>query len=274
MRTLTSTQDRQSRSKSDTDEFAVVAFEPVPSPARTFRPKLHWLAAGAVAGPAIFTLGWLVLETFGPGFHSRNGELITPYSALSQSISGLGIGATAPLMNTVFVLSGILTLIGLSGVAGFLRGEPEDLPYRTLFVLLGLPALGAVTDGVFTLRDDFMHSFGFALALTSIAGFPFCGFVLRRSPGWRGFGTWLVGGGALTLVLTVALTVTFKSTPRGAGGAGLGGLTERVLVTQIMAWYVALGWRTMAGPGRFPTGADQQGRVHSGEGQDLHQVAG
>ena len=137
--------------------------------------KPQWLAAGAVAGPAIFTSGWLVLGFFSPGFYRVGGDRIAPYSPLSQSISGLGIGPTAPLMNVSFVLGGALTLIGLSGIAGSLHREPGDLPYRTLFVLLGLPALGAVIDGVFTLRHNVEHSLGFALALTSIAGLPCVG---------------------------------------------------------------------------------------------------
>ncbi len=212
--------------------------------------KPQWLAAGAVAGPAIFTSGWLVLGFFSPGFYRVGGDRIAPYSPLSQSISGLGVGPTAPLMNMSFVLGGILTLIGLSGVAGSLHREPGDLPYRTLFVLLGLPALGAVIDGVFTLRHNVEHSLGFALALTSIAGLPVCGSVLRRTNRWRGFGAFLIGGGPLTLALTVAFVLTFHPTTKGIE-AGFGGLSERILVSEIMAWYVALAWRTLAssGPG-------------------------
>ena len=214
-----------------------------------FGRKPQWLAAGAVAGPVIFTSGWLVLGFFSPGFYRVGGDRIAPYSPLSQSISGLGVGPTAPLMNMAFVLGGTLTLIGLSGIAGSLHRERGDLPYRTLFVLLGLPALGAVIDGVFTLRHNVEHSLGFALALTSIAGLPVCGSVLRRTAGWRGFGAFLIGGGPLTLALTVVFVLTFHPTTKGIE-TGFGGLSERILVSEIMAWYVALAWCTLASSGR------------------------
>jgi hypothetical protein len=42
--------------------------------------------------------------------------LIAPYSAVSQPMSGLGLGPTAPIMNGAFVLSGLLLLAGVTGV--------------------------------------------------------------------------------------------------------------------------------------------------------------
>jgi hypothetical protein len=235
--------------RTSANDLVLVDGQPLSSRWRAWGWKPTWLAAGAMVGPAIFTSGWLILESFSPGYYSLGADRVAPYSALSQSISGLGIGPTAPVMNSLFVLGGVLTLIGLSGITGCLHREPGDLPYRALYVLLGLPALGAVIDGVFTLRNNLGHSLGFALGLTSIAGFPLSGLFLRRTPSWRAFGTWLVGGGVVTLVLTVAFFVTFRPTAEGmvVGRAGFGGLTERILVSEIMVWYVALAWRTMAG---------------------------
>ena len=62
-------------------------------PASTARPTApaipeanRWLALGAVAGPALFTLAWFVLGFLSPGF-TLFGTRIAPYSAISQPIS-------------------------------------------------------------------------------------------------------------------------------------------------------------------------------------------
>jgi hypothetical protein len=79
------------------------------------------------------------------------------------------------------------------------------------------------------------------LALTTVVGFPVVGFTLRRIPGWRRFGTWLVVAGPLTLALTVLYFMTFTPTIEGIQH-GIAGLTERVLVVELDAWYIALGF--------------------------------
>src|SRR6266511_1955480 len=73
-----------------------------PVPARS-----RWLAWGAVAGPVLFTLAWLVLGFLSPGY-TIWGTRIAPYSPISQPISGLGMGATAPYMNAAFILARLL----------------------------------------------------------------------------------------------------------------------------------------------------------------------
>jgi Protein of unknown function (DUF998) len=201
---------------------------------------MRWLALGAVAGPLIFTLGWFILGFLSLGY-TLWGVRIASYSPVSQAISGLGLGRTAPFMNTIFVLSGALMLAGVAGILGRLGTAVEPRARRTLFVLLGLPALGVMTDGVFTLRSSHLHYLGFSLALTVIAGFPVCGFLLRRVAQWRRIGSWLVAGGPLTLVFTILFFATFSPTAKGSE-TGIAGLTERILVIELMAWYVALGW--------------------------------
>src|SRR6266851_3784903 len=147
-------------------------------------------ALAAVAGPVLLTLAWFVLGFISPGY-SLWGTRIAPYSAISQPLSGLGLGPTGPFMNTAFILSGLLMMAGAIGV---FRAIPE-LGARTRWIctaLLGLPGLGAVIDGVFTLEHFFFHFVGFGLALTTVVGFPVMGFFLRRLPSWRRFGSWLV----------------------------------------------------------------------------------
>jgi hypothetical protein len=203
------------------------------------RPLARRLALGAIAGPVVFTLGWLILGFLSPGY-TMWGVHIAPYSAVSQPLSGLGLGPTGPYMNAAFILSGLLMIAGAIGVFASIS-ELGPVARWTCTVLLALPGAGAVTDGIFTLESFFFHFVGFGLALTAIVGFPVIGFILRRVSRWRRFGTFLIVGGPLTLALTVLYFMTFTPTIEGIQH-GIAGLTERVLVLELDAWYVAIGW--------------------------------
>jgi hypothetical protein len=202
-------------------------------------PCRNWLALAAVAGPVLFTLGWFVLGFISPGY-TMWGTRVAPYSAVSQPLSGLGLGPTGPFMNTVFIASGLLIVIGAVGV---FRAIPELGPAARWIatVLFALPGLGSVADGIFTLEHFFLHFLGFGLALTTVVGFPVIGYLLRRVPGWRGFGSGLIAAGPVTLALTVLYFATFTPTIEGIQH-GVAGLTERILVLELQAWYVAIGW--------------------------------
>jgi Protein of unknown function (DUF998) len=199
----------------------------------------RWLALGAVAGPVLFTLGWFVLGFISPGY-TMWGTRIAPYSVISQPLSGLGLGPTGPFMNAVFVLSGLLMMAGAVGVFRSIR-ELGPTARWICTTLLVLPGLGALIDGIFTLEHFFFHFVGFGLALTTVVGFPVIGFVLRRVPAWRGLGSWMIAAGPVTLALTVIYFVTFTPTIEGVQH-GVAGLTERILVLELQAWYVAIGW--------------------------------
>jgi hypothetical protein len=51
----------------------------------------------------------------------------------------------------------------------------------------------------------------------------------------------LIVGGPLTLLLTVIFFANFDFATMAAA-AGVAGLTERILVVEVLAWYVAIGW--------------------------------
>jgi hypothetical membrane protein len=194
---------------------------------------------GAVAGPVVLTAAWFVLGFVSPGY-TLWGTRIAPYSAISQPLSGLGLGPTGPLMNTAFVLSGLLVVAGAFGV----MQEIPEISGRVRWLcigLLALPGVGSVVDGFFTLESFLLHFAGFVLALSTVAGFPVVGLVLRRVRRWRRIGTGLLVAGPLTLALAVLYFATFTPTVEGVQ-TGIAGLTERILVVEIQAWYVALGW--------------------------------
>jgi hypothetical protein len=191
----------------------------------------------AVAGPALITVAWFVLGQVSPGY-TLWGVHIAPYSPVSQPISGLGLGPTGPYMNAAFVISGLLIV---AGVYGAFERIPELRLRYVCAPLLALAGLGSVIDGLFTFQSFFVHFAGFALALTTVATFPICGLLLRQAPDWRRFGTALVFAGPITLALTVLYFATFTPTIQGIQ-TGIAGLTERILIVEIQAWYVGLGW--------------------------------
>ncbi len=199
----------------------------------------RWLALGAVAGPVVLTVAWFVLGFMSPGY-SMWGTRIAPYSVVSQPISGLGLGVTGPFMNAAFVISGLMIIAGAFGILA----EIPELGGRLRWAcagLLALPGLGSVLDGIFTLESFLLHFAGFLLALTAVVSFPVVGLALRRVRRWHRAGTWLVVAGPATLTLAVLYFLTFTPTVEGIQ-TGIAGLTERILVVELQAWYVAMGW--------------------------------
>ena len=199
----------------------------------------RWLALCAVVGPVLFTLAWVVLGAISPGYTAW-GIHFAPYSPISQPISGLGLGPTAPFMNAAFVLTGLLTLVGVVGIFQGIR-EMGALARWSCMVLLALSPLGMAMDGIFTLESFLPHTAGFLLATASpVLSFVVIGLLLRRVKSFRRFGTWLLLGSPLTLALVVLYFLTFSPTVAGIQ-TGVAGLTERILVVEVHAWFVALG---------------------------------
>lgn len=200
----------------------------------------RWLAIGAIVGPVLFTLAWIILGFLSPGF-TIYGTRIAPYSPISTPISGLGLGVTGPYMNAAFVLSGIFLLIGLVGVFGAIRGIGAVTRWICA-IMSALSALGIAMDGIFTLESFFPHFVGFALGCGApVLSFLITGIALRRLPHWRRFGTWLVVASPLTLVLFVLALVTLNISAVAAGH-GVAGLTERIVAVEVVGTFAALGW--------------------------------
>lgn len=201
----------------------------------------RFLALGAVGGPVLFTLAWLVLGAVSPGYTLFD-HRFTDYSPVSQPISGLGMGSTAPYMNAAFIVTGLLLIVGV--VSAF-RALPPDRPTlrRWSVGLLACTGVGQIVCGTFDLEASMPHALGFGLAAgVPVVGFLVAGQYLRRVPGWRRLGTGLLSGSPLTLALLVGFFATFQPTADGAEH-GIAGLVQRLLVLQVHAWFVAIGWR-------------------------------
>lgn len=197
------------------------------------------LALAAVLGPALFTVGWLVLGFFNHGY-TLFGTRIPRYSPISQPISGLGMGRTAPVMNSLFILSGLLLAVGLTAIGKTTaRLGPTRLRHLSTALLLLIPA-GCIIDGLFTLESMKAHSTGFFLATgTPIMSFVIVGKYFRRIPQWRQLGTRLLIASPITLILFVLFFLTFTPTATGTEH-GVAGLVQRVLVVEVFAWLAAM----------------------------------
>jgi len=206
-----------------------------PSAART-------LALGAVIGPVLFTVAWLVLGFLSTGY-TLFGHTFTGYSPISQPISGLGMGGTAVHMNTAFVLTGAILILGVVGVIRTTDGTGRPALRRAAMVLLAGTGLGQVVCGLFPLTAMMPHMLGFLLALgLPVVSFAVAGRYFRHQPGRRRFGTALMTvGSTLALLLLIAFFMAFQPTADGAGH-GIAGLVQRAGVLHIHAWFIAMGW--------------------------------
>lgn len=193
----------------------------------------RWLALGAVVGPVLGTLAWIVLGFLRPG-----------YSPVSQQISALGIGPNGAFMDVALMLNGLLCIVAMIAVFQGLKNELGTAVRWTCTALLLLSPFGLLWIGIFTMNTLALHLVGAQLAFTTpIIALPIAGFVLRRVPNWQRFGTWMmVIGGPLTLALLIGFIMSVPVSERLTGG-GSYGLWERALVSEIYTWYVAIGWR-------------------------------
>ncbi len=201
----------------------------------------RWLALGAVAGPVLLTLAWIVLGLIRPAIKTAWGVSGGVTGMITQPFSGLGLGPNSFLFNAAFVVSGLLLLVGVVGVFQGMRELGAGVRW-TCTVLLALTGLGMVVDGIFTIESFMPHMAGFLLGTaTPVISFLVAGLLFRRIPRWRRFGTWLLLGSPLTLLLVVLFFLTFNLDTMAAG-LGVAGLTERILVVEVMGWFVAMGW--------------------------------
>lgn len=188
----------------------------------------RWLALGAVAGPILFALAYTILGFLRPG-----------YSLVSEPVSGLGVGANALAMNASFVLMGLLIFVGVIGIFQSMK-ELNAVTRWSCIILLELSAIGGIICGIYTYETFFLHFLGFFLACgTPVICFVVVGLLLRRVPRYRRFGSWLLLGSPLTLILIYMFMSNFNYLATDVGTAGL---IERVLILEVHVFYVALGW--------------------------------
>lgn len=188
----------------------------------------RWPILGAIFGPIFFAFAYTMLGFLRPGF-----------SPVSEPISGLGVGPNAPAMNVSFILTGLLMFVGVVRIFQNI-GEIGGAARWICMLLLLLSPIGCIICGLYTYEAFMFHFLGFFLACgTPVICFPAAGLILRRVPHFRRLGNWMIVGGPLTLVLIVLFMATFDYQNTDVGMAGL---FERILVLEVHAFYVVLGW--------------------------------
>lgn len=193
----------------------------------------RWLAlVGGVVNPIAFVLVYTVAGILRPG-----------YSPIHQQISDLGVGPNGSLLDAIAVLHGLLLIAFAVGFALSMR-QVLTVGWRWYgAALLVLPGLTLVTAGIFTDAPStvVIHSLASIVGLVStMSAFIVIGLGLRRDSQWRGWGIYSLVTAGVTLVLVTVLFWAFKpGTPLAP--AKVGGLIQRVVSVETLAWYVVFG---------------------------------
>ena len=194
--------------------------------------------AGAI-GSILFVLVFTIDGFLRPG-----------YSPIHQVVSDLGIGRNAWILNTDLVVFGLLFMLFAIGFSQAMRKSIGGRRLRASSSLLMLTGGGAVNECLFTeynptdptaVLHDKLHSLGFLVAFGSlIIALFMIGLHLRKDRAWRGYGWYSI----LTSLVTLLLIILPYAFPRY--GAQLGGLNERMLLVEAVAWHVVTGCRLFA----------------------------
>jgi hypothetical protein len=121
-------------------------------------------------------------------------------------------------------------------------------------IFLSLSGLGYIMAGIFvpvapgeppTALHALLHTAAFDIVFFSL---PIACFIVGgqciRTAGWRGYGWYSLITGLITIMPALAnLLFPFAATPHPPA---FGGLVERILVAEALAWYVVTSWRFLA----------------------------
>lgn len=199
--------------------------------------RARWLALAGVVGPILYVMVFTLAGFLRPG-----------YSPVRQSISALGVGANAWLLNTDAVVFGALLLAFAIGFFLLMQQIIRKGWLITCLVLLILSSVGAINTGLFPAASSTvaLHwTLGFLLGLLPlVAVYTIVGWQWRHESNWRGYG-WYSLATAIGAVVLVVLSFVLLAPRSASGGPAtqVGGLIERVLVLVVFAWHVVIGWR-------------------------------
>jgi hypothetical membrane protein len=217
----------------------------------------RWLALGGVIGPILFVVAFTVGGVMRPG-----------YSPIHQAISDLGVDSNAWLLNVSLVLLGLLLIAFAFGFERSLRPSLSQIWRWVCAVLLACTGLGFAVAGIFTEAPATVAIHWMVgmplLVLGAVVGFFLTGLTLRREGQWRGWSAYTLVASLVTLVLIASMFWVFTPGTTLAP-ARLGGLMERVLFIEILAWYVAFGWRLFARSRGEPLDASPSMRAAAGK---------
>ena len=204
---------------------------------------------GGVVNPVAFVAAYTVAGALRPG-----------YSPVHQAISDLGVGSHGQVMDGIAAIHALL-LIGFAvGFAVLTRPLLSPGWRRLATALLVLRGLAGVTTASFTEAPATVavHSLATIVALLSmLSAFLVVGVALRRDARLRRWGTDSLVF-AVVMVLLVAVMFWLFNPNSPAAPTRLGGLAERLVSVETLAWYVVFGWRLFrtGPPARHPRTVD------------------
>ncbi len=209
--------------------------------ARARAPLERWLALGGVVGPLAFVVAFGLAGILRPG-----------YSPVDQTVSDLGIDGNAWIVNASLVLLGV-ALIALA--IGFYRAVRPPSSTRIRFATAAMTVavgIGFAAAGIFPETDPGLHYTG---ALVFFVGAPsaliLAGLLFRRDSDWRAWAgpTLVLGLATVILIVLTFYTFSFYRPTSGPEMIGrFGGLMERIVFVEVLAWYAILGWRLVRAP--------------------------
>jgi hypothetical membrane protein len=191
------------------------------------------LAVAGMIGPVIFVVSFLVAGALRPG-----------YSPLRQAISALGTGPNGWIEIASAETASVLITVFAIGLGVLLWPSLSTVWRWTCASLLSLPGVGLIIAG-FTdnARFRFTHTMASQAGLWgAVLAFLLFGIALYRARRWRPWSVYSLFASAATLVL---LAVTFAGLSPGAPLADYGGLLERLVVIEVLAWYLVFGWKVL-----------------------------
>jgi hypothetical membrane protein len=191
----------------------------------------RWLALGGVLGPVLFVLTFTIAGLLRPG-----------YSPVTQAISDLGVGDNGWILNGSLLILGLL-LVGFAiSFYRIVRSETSAAFRLVCALLIAIVGVGYVVAGIFPETTPIHWLVGATCVYVgAVLAFLLTGLLLRGAPAWRGWAVYSLIASLATVVLVAITFYTFS--PSTPPSARLGGLMERVLFIEILAWYVAFGWR-------------------------------
>jgi hypothetical membrane protein len=195
-------------------------------------PKAQRLALGGVIGPILFVAAITVAGLIRPG-----------YSPIHTAISGLGVGKNAWLEDVAAFLLGLSTIVFTVGFARIMRSEMSGAARRASAFLFTIYGLVWITVSIFTSKPSTrpIHTLASMLGEICVTAALFVVAAgLKSSSRWQRWARYSRVAAYVT-VLLVIFTV-LASSGRRSGSISVGGLAERLLVVEVLIWFVAFGW--------------------------------
>ncbi len=192
-------------------------------------PRAQVLAWCGIIGPVLFVAAVTIAGAVRPG-----------YSPIHQAISALGTGVNGWQEDVPAIILGVSLLAFAASFFLAMRAVLAPASRLAGTILLATGALVWITVGFFTAAPPTrtVHTIASVIGeVAGIAALAVIGIGLRGARPWR---AWSIYSLVTAAVALVTLMATFKTSQRSIPASErMGGLMERLLVIEILLWFVA-----------------------------------